>query len=299
MKRIKGICRIASMVIFLPGFYSCISQPSNDTKKQAEITAESTEGSISDSISIFYLLPSPGEIILRFYKSDFPYNPALLNSPANKDKYIGSTAQTLNLGIYITDMAYCALYERTSETVNYLETIQTLCNETGISSGVFESLLVRSKANTERIDSLFNISNEAFINMIEFLETGGNENAIAHISAGAYIESLYLALETIGKFTAEDPNMDLLVEMKYPVDNLLEKIKNFSASEKESHYVSYLKQISSIFEGLETKSAKTTITESKTGTIKISGGDQTIMSETSFNNLKQKVSEIRKDLVNF
>jgi hypothetical protein len=290
-----------NVLAILAFFPSCSNVQTKTEGNQAENAADSSDDAVKYYASVVFLLPSPGEILERFYGADLKYNAGLLNSPANKDKYIGSKAQSLNLGAYITDMAYAALFERSTETVNYLEAIQSLSTEAGISSTIFESLVIRSKANAGKIDSLVSISNEAFTGMLEFLESGGKESTIAQISAGAYIESLYIAVQSISKFSNDDNLVKMLAEMKYPMDNLLETAKSASAgsSDPDNSIVAYLKEISAIFNELDSNPSKTVVSEANAGTISISGGNKVSLSEADFNSLKAKVIEIRNKMVSF
>jgi hypothetical protein len=301
MLKLRKIVWLFNVLALLAFFSSCTNVQTKTEGNQAENAADSSDDAVKYYASVVFLLPSPGEILERFYGADLKYNAGLLNPPANKDKYIGSKAQSLNLGVYITDMAYAALFERSTETVNYLEAIQSLSTEAGISSTIFESLVIRSKANAGKIDSLVSISNEAFTGMLEFLESGGKENTIAQISAGAYIESLYIAVQSISKFSNDDNLVKLLAEMKYPMDNLLETAKSASTSagEPDNSIVAYLKEISIIFNELDTNPSKTVVSEAKTGTISITGGNKINMSEADFNSLKAKVIEIRNKMVSF
>jgi hypothetical protein len=298
MNYLKKIIWLICVTAFLPGVLSCKNaQTSNENQTQAAEDTLSIPPIVKESVT--YLLPSPGEVLLRFYKADLQYRPELLNKPGNRDKYLGSVSQSLNLGVFITDMAYSALFERSSETVNYLETIQALSSDLGISSSIFESLITRSKANAGRIDSLVLISNEAYNAMIEFLETGGKETTIAYISAGAYIESLYIAVNSIDNYKPESDAAELLVEMKYPMDNLLEKTKTATDTESDKTIVNYLNQVSQIFNDLDVKNTRTEVSEEQKGQLTIKGGDEPVMDESSFTNLKVKATEIRKSVVSF
>jgi hypothetical protein len=299
MSNIRNIIWLLTITGTMIAMGSCTTVQTKNNENQEKSISDSNKTSLSGKESVVYLLPSPGEILLRFYSSDVQFMPELLTSPKNKDKYIGSKAQALNLGVYITDMAYSALFERSTETVNYLEAIQSLSVEAGISSNIFESLLTRSKANAGQLDSLVNISNEAFTEMLEFLETGGKEVTIAQISAGAYIESLYLALQSIEKYSEDNEAIKMLMEMKYPMDNLVENAKTAVPSESDQSILNYLNQISGIFNELDKTSAKTVVSETKTGEITISGGKEFVMNETNFNKLKIKVSEVRNNIVSF
>jgi len=290
-------------VLNVTGFFlvliSCTNVQNKDNDNQSAGISDSLQNDLMDAESVIYLLPSPGEILTRFYNSQISYRPELLSSPKNKDKFIGSKAQALNLGVYITDMAYSALFERTTETVNYLDAVQSLSTETGISSSIFESLSARSKANAGNLDSLITISNEAFTGMLEFLESGGKETTISQVSAGAYIESLYILVQSIDNYSEDNEAIQLLAEMKYPMDNLLEKAKNESMNEYDSTLFNYLYEISSIFSELENSGSQTVVTEKEDGKLILLGGDQFEMNETNYNLLKIHISEIRKTLIHF
>jgi len=297
MSKIRRIIWFVNVSVLFLVIASCTNV--KDKSNQDGTDSDSVDVHKAGVESVLFLLPSPGEILLRFYSSDFEYKQELLNPASNKDKYIGSQAQSLNLGVYVTDMAYSALFERSAETVNYLEAIQALNTETGISSGIFESLITRSKANAGQLDSLANISNEAFTLMLEFLESGGKEIPIALISSGAYIESLYLALQSIEKYSENSETIELLAEMKYPMENLIEKAKVILKSDEDKAILNQLLQISDIFNGLDTNPSKIVITKNENGGVTIGGGDQKKISEASFNILKSKVAEIRNNVVSF
>lgn len=296
VKKIIWLILIPAILFKLP---SCTNADTKKATGQNEGNTDSTDAAVKYYASVAFLLPSPGEIIERFYDAKIKYYPELLNSPDNKSKYIGSKEQALNLGVYIADMSYSALFERSSETIEYLESIQSLSIEAGISSAIFESLVVRSKANAGKIDSLVIISNEAFGNMLEFLETGGREITIAQISAGSYIESLYIALNSVKKYSKDNKILSLVIDMKYPLENLLEKTKSETRSNENNILLNYLSQLGLIFNELETRSTKTTVSKKPTGELTVMGGDQISMSETDFINLKNKVSKIRKSIVDF
>jgi hypothetical protein len=299
MNMIERVLRVMIAAGFIFSLVTCTNTQTKDKNNQQGNDSGYNEMTSDDEEAVFYLLPSPGEILLRFYTADIEYQPEHLNSPDNRDKYIGSKAQSQNLGVYITDMAYSALFERSTETVSYLEAIQSMSSELGISSNIFESLLTRSKANAGQLDSLLNISNEAFTNMIEFLETGGKELTIAQVSAGAYIESLNIALNSVDKYEEGNEMIELLLEMKFPMDNLLEQAKAASETEKDKAILIYLNEISLLFNELDNKGAETSVTQTQPGVVTIKGGDEITMNETNFNTLKEKVSEIRKNIVNF
>ena len=278
---------------------NCISCTCVNDKNAGKENADFSSKEEKNISNIQYLLPSPGEILERIHGTKIQFHPDFVNSIANKDKYIGSRAQSLNLGIYITDMAYSALSERASETANYLETIQALSSEVGISISVFETLIERAKTNAGIMDSLVSISNEAFANMSEFLEAGNQENTLALISTGAYVECLYLALKSVDSYSEENPFLTLISEMKYPLDNLYERAQTNPQDENLQTVVNYLDQIILIFNELDSKTSKTVIEKTEKGDLLVLGGDSINLNGDDFISLKDKIIEIRSNIISY
>ncbi|MCK4920807.1 MAG: hypothetical protein KAS71_07165, partial [Bacteroidales bacterium] len=184
---IKNFLWMMIGLIMIIGFSSCTNtgkETNNGNREQIEDLSNSETDSYDDELT-FFLLPSPGEIIERLKEANIVYGKKFTNPISNSNNYISLQSQALNLGIYVTDMAYSAVFTRSAETIEYLNIIQTMGNEINISSSAFKSLVERSKANIGNMDSLILISNDAFYNMIDFLESGGKENIISLISAGA------------------------------------------------------------------------------------------------------------------
>ena len=98
--------------------------------------------------------------------SELDYLGEVLNSPANADLYFDMKSQTLNLGIYITDLAYAALFGRHQETLDYLETVQSMSEAVRLTGAVNDALLNRARENADYLDSLFVISNDAFKKLV-------------------------------------------------------------------------------------------------------------------------------------
>ncbi len=296
MMKIKHVFWLLNLFAGIFILTAC-NNPQTKNAAGANDSLDMFDESLEDMDQVIFLLPSPGDILDRFKQAKIKYNADLINSPDNKDKYLDSKSQALNLGVYITDMAYVALYNRSTETVEYLETIKFLSGEANISSNIFESLIGRSTSNAGKIDSLVNISEEAFDNMLDYLEMGGRENTIAQISAGSYIESMYIALQSVTNYTQDQEIIQALAEMKYPLDNLEEKAKNASLSEAESSIITIINEIVEIFNELDSSSSKTIVAKENTGAIKIQGGDKFYLSEADFNKLKTKITEVRNNIV--
>jgi hypothetical protein len=253
---------------------------------------------LPDSVEILFLIPSPGEMLDRIYDSEIDYNIDFINPVSNKEKYLGSYKQALNLGVYFSDMAYLTLFDtRVTETVDYLEAIQYLSYEVGISSSVFGSLIERAKANLGNMDSLFTISNEAYVDLLDFLESGGKENTITMISSGAFIESLYLAVNAAGEYSGDNEITSLIWELRFPLDNLIERAKYSSDDENVQKILEMLIPVNEIFNNMKKTSPGLKVTTEGSKKVKVDVGANPKVTEEGFNNLKNWVTTVRTSII--
>lgn len=275
--------------------FACNSGQKDRNKGQEQITSQEKSEELSILEDILFLYPSPGEIIENFQDVNLEYTPGLANPAENQDNYLDSRSQALNLGIYFGDLAYCAKYGKTNEAIDYLEAIRNLGEKTGISSAYFETLVDRAKQSMSNRDSIVMISNEAFYRMIKFMEQSRKESTLAIISSGAYIESLYLILESEETFDSNNPVFQYLADMKYPFDNMVERARMYKDEQNMESICRYLREIGDTFDALEAKTSETTV-EKKDGQLIIGGGITYTINEQNFKDIKSTVGRIRKEI---
>jgi len=245
--------------------------------------------------SFIYLFPSPGEILDRFQEAQLAFDPEALHDPTHEDRYLTSRDKALNLGVYLTDMAYASLFDRSTISVDFLDAIQNLSVDLNVSTSVFESLIERAKENMGVRDSLVDISNEVFYNMIEFLEGSGQENTIAIISCGAYVESMYLAMNAVDSYDEKNPILKQITELQYPMENLLGHAESVSSDPNVQSILNYIKQLNDVFSELESESSTATVSEP--GVINLTGGTAPELTEENFDVMKEKVMSIRQLII--
>lgn len=291
MRKLKTVLAITACLAIA---FAC-----NNPKKQSgqgfAFEGDVKQTDIEITKSFIYLFPAPGEILNRFYEADLTFNTDLLHNPNLADTYLTSKDKGLNLGVYLTDMAYAAIFSRSSDAVNYLDVVRKLSSELNVSTTAFESLIERAKRNLGVTDSLVDISNEVFFNMVEFLESSGMESTIAVISSGAYVESMYLALNSVEKYDTDNPIIQQIAELKYPMENLLGNIETVSDDPNVQSILKFITELNDIFKELESKSG--TAVKSEPGVISFSGGSSPDLNEDNFHEMKAAVIEIRNNIV--
>jgi len=289
---------ISLALIILIGFSYCKNaEKDNNSSKNREANSElNYDDEVLDEMVLFSL-PSPGEIIERLAEADIVYIKDNTNPVENSSKYIGLQSKALNLGVYIADMAYSAIFTRSNETIQYLDAIQTMGNEINISTSTFQSLAERSKANVGNMDSLLLISNDAFYNMIEFLEEGGKENVITLISAGAYLESIYIALSSVEEYSEDNDILNQIVDLKYPMDNLRERSTYIKNDPNIKRTITFLNEVEEIFNEFTSTKEDMHIETNNNGSISIGGGTSFKLTKDNFILLKEKITEMRNTIV--
>ena len=290
---------IIALILVLAGLNACKSDKSGTAKHQEIGDQEASE--IADRIdqikTVYHLCPSPAEMLSVINVSGMEYKGSLLNPAENVQNYYDSKSQTLILGVYITDLAYTALFGRHEETINYLEVVQQVSEQVRVTGAINEGLINRAKNNVEYLDSLFSISNEAFINMLLYCEKNKRPNTIVLLSAGAFIESLYLAVNFIESYDATDYIVNHVAEQKYALDNLMTFAESLSDDPNVAGVIEDLQPIVSLYETIGTSTGTTTVKKESENKLVIGGGKKVSLSEENFNQLKALTLEIRENIV--
>ena len=265
--------------------------------------AEEIANRIETLKQVYHLSPSPAEMLSVIDVAELTFDAGLLNSPGNMDRYLDTKSKTVALGIYITDLAYAALFGRREETLDYLDVIREMAEQIRVTGAIDDELIEHARNNVEYLDSLFNISNEAFINMLFFCERNDRPNTVIMLSAGAFIESLFLAVNLAGEKDQADYILQHLADQKYALDHLM-KFANSMKDEDPNvaAVIEDLKPIKEIYDGLEMTAGTTKVeTEEAAGgqpkKLAISGGSRPHLTGKAFKELKKTTVRLRNELI--
>lgn len=249
---------------------------------------------------IFYRFPAPNDIINYIKTERLIYNRELLNPSANTSKYLDSKVQQINLGTYSADFAYITVFNTLTEASEYFQSIEKLSYQVGLSSVFNETLKNRVEANEANIDSLSNIARESYINMVNQLTATGNDKQLSIISAGGYIEVLFL---TVSQPIDIKNDLDLvrkIYDQRYGLENLINFINDFTndiwVKELQKDLISILEILNLAEQKVVSESTKI---EDSGSSFKFSGGKvEVAVAADNFNLLKNRVTEVRKKYTN-
>ena len=281
-------------------------------KKESNVLIQDVDNTASsagiESFSqVFHLYPSPTEMLSVIDMSEMSFDGSLLNPVERADQYLDSKRKTQALGVYMTDLAYSALFGRHEETLDYLEVAKSLAEGIQINEAVDEAMIKKAQDNIEFLDSLYTISNDAFINILRFCERNERSNTVVMLSAGAFTESLYLAANMIDNYETADALLQHLADQKFTIDNFMLFAKGLdSADPGVISTIEGLEKIKSIYDGIKPASGGVTIKPSKESDDKqpkklVIGGSKSAsqpgLTEDEFNALKAAINELRNNTV--
>ncbi len=305
LKQYVGIVACVLVVLMLVG--SCQSGNKGKPTPIVDLENEGSESGLVSFNQIYHLYPSPAEMLSIIDMNEMAYNKNLLHPVSQADQYLDTKSKTHMLGVYMTDLAYTALFGRHELTLDYLEVVRSLSEEIRIEKAVDDAMIEKAKSNVEYLDSLYNISNEAFMNILAFCEQNERSNTVVMLSAGAFAESLYLAVNLIDDYNTADHLLQHLADQKYTIDNFMTFAESVEKDDPNvAATIEDLKRIKSIYDGIKPGTGEVSI-KSTGGTddnqpkklvIGGSGEDsQPSLTEKEFEDLKDAITELRMKIV--
>lgn len=292
------MCAQAMLIMSLA---SCRSDR-NKAVDEGEYLGDSSMTGILEEIDqarkIFYLTPSPAEMLDMMDVKGTSFDRALPNDAKFIDRYFDLRSQSLNLGVYITDMAYMALYGRHDETIEYLEAIDDLAGKARVKDAFSNELINRARKNTESLDSLYLVSNEAFVNLVSYCEQNKRSNTAVLVSAGALIESLYMAVAMVEDYYEANYLIQHIADQKYVVENLFKFAEGLSADPNVARLLEELEPVRKLYGSVNESGNNTTVKKEETGRLVIGSNKKLGLSGEQFGELKRITMQIRNGIVN-
>lgn len=164
------------------------------TNDQPQVQIDIDESAVSDDND--FILPQPTTLANAFKNAGLTYRPGKTNPASKKDNYSKKIDQLLNLGVYTTDLAYCAINNKTQEARDYLAAIQSLGSKAGLESVYTDkSLIERFDKNLDDQSALEDLIYEMQDRSDAFLQDNDLRYLAAVQFAGAWAEGMYLGID--------------------------------------------------------------------------------------------------------
>lgn len=246
---------------------------------------------------ILFLIPSPDEIFNEIFDNEIRLNPAYVNPLENSTKYIDTRYQAMVLGVYIADFTYLSFTDDKNLEIEYLKVIRELAEKVNLFGLIDEKTLERIQSNIMNNDSLQSISQELYIRLSDILKNTERNNIFTLVTTGIIVESLYLASMNITDPEKFEQHAQRLFEQKYVFENFYEFAMQYSTDDYVKDILFELNELKSAFEFIQQTTTETTITRDKQNNIKITGGTDFVVTQESFQNFKNAISQIRERII--
>ena len=285
------------IAIALMGIFSCAEggDRNKESKEDEALVEEAALPQKQHEERAYYPIPSPEQMFGFINDNGVAYSADLINASSNAETYINPTEKALNFGVYTADLAYAAAYQDIESTIDLYKTVRRLGAELNIEEMMTEEMMQSVQANMEDPDSLAVIAGDSYYQAVEYLEQNGQEEELALMSLGGWIESLYITTSAISSFEENSPTADRIAAQKITFGNLYTYLKKNEEAAGVKEVLKDIQDIRSIFAGLkEERVAKTSSKEG--GKLILGRGNKINISEQQFTQLKFVIGAYRSKI---
>ncbi len=288
---------IVKFLTFLPlaaVLFSCGG--SNEAEnKQSDSTLNSDSGAVIQIPEELIGIPAPSEMLdfVRMTSKKGSKSTAFLNPVENLKNYKDAGSIALNFGIYSCDLSYCSIFDISSSTKSYFETVKTLGEEVGVSSVITPDIIKRAEANMKNPDSLMAIADQVYFSSTELLESSGKGPMLALMIAGGYVESMHVAANVL-KFHPDNPAVGRFADQKFVIEDLILFLQKYESNPSVAEVKKQLQSLRDEFSQITEKSVEAP--KEKEGDKKVFGGGTILeMNEAQFKAIAEKVKTVRNN----
>ncbi|MCQ2975701.1 MAG: hypothetical protein MJ211_12940 [Bacteroidales bacterium] len=240
----KVICLLlsATMMICLCGCNS------NKNKYKLNSSVEKSEEEQVNVVYTKYDIPLPVELFKYIIGEQVPFNVDLLNNTSNSSKYSKEHCQGMALGLYCADIAYCSVYSKQQELLDFYNAAYEIADKLDISAGYNIKFVERLEDNISSSDSLSNIASESYWSACNYLDENGKYNILPFVVYGGWVESLYLTI----KSNDSDSAKMMIINQKKGLLNLISYLYEVMIESTAFYYNSEIKLLIWKLNGLKT-----------------------------------------------
>ncbi len=284
------ICAIVAASALM--FQSCAGDSNNQNNQQQQQQTQTSQTNENN----FYLIPSPEDLFAFTKDKNLQFVPGLVNPIENIDKYVDNRSKEINFGTYSADMAYSTAFGKYQESLKEFKIVRQLSDEIGIGNVFTQSLINRIENVKEDRDSLKQISSDIYLDIQNFLDSKNRAKTMSLISTGGWLEFLYIIVNSVDKYEAENPTIQRIADQKIIFDNLMLRLEQQQSDPSIKSTIAELAPLKEAFAQLEVEKNNTTSSTNNSGAIKVGGGMKIKMTENNFNKIKETITSVRNNI---
>jgi len=280
-----------TLLTFIMTFFACqnegVRKPEfiadeNDTENVVDqMKFEDVYDSTSGSIPIFYNMYLTVDMSSMIQETGVEFRSSLLNASENLDNYLTSYKKALNIGVYAVDLSYVKLFDEFDFAGKYFSAMHKLSEGLGIPDEYFYDAAKRFEKNIGNRDSLAYIANEIYTITDEYLKENGRANTAALVVVGGWIEAMYLAVNMYELSDQDSGILDKIADQRYSLNQVVGLVD--TSEDKNEFIIGLLNNIKDMEPDLNSLS---------------SIYDNTVKAQKYLDKLKDKVTDIRKEIIN-
>jgi hypothetical protein len=193
---------------------------------------------------------SPIEMAALIKEIGTPFSIDYLATTDYVDRYNTSFKMAYILGVFGADLGYLNIYDKNTQVVDYLSSINKLAD--GVKVGQFFDFttLKRLATSRENIDSLMYISVNSFNKMDSYLRDNQRGHLSALMITGIWVEGMYLATQ-VAKENPDPALYDRIGEQKLNMNNLFLILNAYNSQKQIQDLIEVLNQIKVEFDQVE------------------------------------------------
>jgi len=171
---------------------ACNKNNPQTTKRKIPRDTVSLEKIYYSLNDIIRQLPDQKDIYGIIGKYNIPFDKSLPNPVENSRKYNTRILKAINLGVYMADLIYIAIFNEPLQQ-QYLGLIRKLLDELDFQQAISDKIQSRIEKNIGNIDSLNNILKDTYHEIISHFYNNGQIGLAILSVSGFWLESIYLS----------------------------------------------------------------------------------------------------------
>lgn len=224
--------------------------PENDMNTVDQEIIDKNQNLMTTFGDKLFSIPSPIQTAMLIKKKGGNYDNTILSKPGNISNYGTSYQKALNLGVFGADLGYTSIYDQQQDALEYINTVNQLSRELGISGAFDQELLERFSENTSNEDSLVKIITQAYRKGDQFLKENDQKDISVLILTGGWIEALYFATNVAEKTKNKDI-YQRIAEQKNTLTSLITILKEYKSSDAFDELISGMEKLKVAFDKVQ------------------------------------------------
>ena len=245
------------MSYFLTGCSSCQQQKNKDLVGE---NINFKDISIIDSVdAVIIALPSPEEIIQYIKSNKVEFDESILVNTKYALKSSSDNIKKQLLGMYFADLAYLSSFSRTDYVPELIKTIDVMMKDLELNPIVSQEIR-NTLLNTSSPEDVYNISQQFYDNLINYLYDIDDGKTLTLISTGVFYEVMYISTNLHSNYDLYKNSIYKIGEQKLLYEDLLsmaqilnnyglqDSFNDLKALEKAFNLISFDSEIDEVYE---------------------------------------------------